>query len=156
MKAMDKLQRCALLALLILAGCSGNLRDVVGEPPQADVDGMTREGDRIMVDLALRNVNDEALELAVVDLELRLDETPPATGRKETPLRISARGREVLELALEAGPAARARLDALEAGEAPGLRWQMNLVLVAAGGKRLETETRGWLHPVPGQPGRFR
>lgn len=156
MLVMNRLPLWALPALLFVAGCSGDLRDVVGEPPLAGIDGVTRDGDRIIVDLALRNVNDRAMELSAVEIQLRLDEKPPAAGRKETMLRISARGREVLAVVLDVEPVLQSRLDALEAGEVPGLPWQMDLVLVGADGKRRETDARGWLHPVPGQPGRFR
>lgn len=148
---------CALLpALALLAACSSNLRDVYGEPPQAGLDGMERRADGVVVELALRNVNDEALRLAGTSLTLTLDGKPLVDAERELPLSISARGREVMRLILPADPAGLERLDALSDRQVERLPWSMEARLRLAGGGTRLARADGWLHRVPGQPDRFR
>lgn len=149
--------RCAaLLTLMLLAGCSGNVREVTGQPPQVGIDGLAREASGVVVELALRNVNDEALELTTIGIELSVDERPLTAGDRESPLKISARGREVVRLSLPAEEPALERLDALANGSVASLRWSMDVNLTTDRGRERETRASGWLHAVPGQPGRFR
>ncbi len=145
-----------VLAALVLAACSGNLREVVGEPPQASLYGLEHRDDSIVVELALRNVNDAALSLSGTRLELRLDGAALAEGERQLPLTISARGREVIRFDLPADPAGRERLRALGAGDVQRLPWTMEVKLELDGSRDRSTRAEGWLHPVPGQANRFR
>jgi LEA14-like dessication related protein len=148
-----------ILTLLLgglFTGCAGNFRDVTDEPPQASIDGIERQGDTVRVELALGNVNDVPMRLSSVDLELTLDGVPLASGRRDTALMISANGREVLRIALPAEARGLDRLDRLSTGDAARLPWTMNLALGISEGPDRRTRTEGWLHPVPGQPDRFR
>lgn len=146
----------ALGMLVLVAGCSGNVREVVGEPPQIGIDGLVREASGVVVELALRNVNDEALELAAIEIELTLDELTLAAGSRESPLTVSARGREVVRLSLPANQPVLERLDELSGPGVASLRWQMEVDLTTGGGRKYKTQASGWLHPVPGQPRRYR
>lgn len=146
----------ALGMLVLVAGCSGNVREVVGEPPQTGIDGLVREASGVVVELALRNVNDEALELAAIEIELTLDDLTLTSGSRESPLTVSARGREVVRLSLPANEPALERLDDLSDPGVASLRWQLEVDLTTDGGRKHNTRTSGWLHPVPGQPGRYR
>lgn len=145
-----------LLGLLLLAACSGNLRDVTGQPPQAALDGLERRDNGIIVELALRNVNDAALKLNAVSLTLELDGRQFVSGRRELPLFVSARGREVIRMPLPADRAGIERLDALSSAQVERLPWHMEVSLELADSADQVTETNGWLHRVPGQPDRFR
>ena len=145
-----------LLVLATLAACSGNLRDVIDEPPQAGLDGLQRSGGEVVVELALRNVNDETLRLRAASLSLTLDGQALAGGRREVPLAISARGREVVRLALPGRPPGLERLEALSSKQVERLPWRMEVSLELDGGGDYTTETNGWLHRVPGQPNRYR
>ena len=155
--AIARTARLALYACLLgLAACAGNYRDVVDEPPQAAIDGIERQAGGLVIELALRNVNDEPMTLASVAMTIELDGAPLTTARRETPLVVSARGREVLRLRVPAERAGLARLDRLGSGQVTRLPWTMDLTLGIDGGRDRETRTEGWLHPVPGQPDRFR
>lgn len=144
------------LAVLLAAGCAGNVREVVGKPPQAGIDGMALAGTHVVLELALRNVNDASLELTAIAVELQLDGQPLAEGRQGIPLVIAARGREVVSMRLAAEPAGLDRLSALSAGDHDSLRWSMKLTLEQRGRREQQSEATGWLHRVPGQDDRFR
>lgn len=145
-----------ILAAIGLAACSGNLREVVGEPPQASLYGLERRDDSIVIELALRNVNDAPLSLSGTRLSLRLDGEALAEGERRLPLTISARGREVIRFDLPADPAGWQRLEALENGNVEQLPWAMEVKLQLDGSRDRSTRAEGWLHPVPGQANRFR
>jgi len=140
----------------LLTACAGNLRDVTDEPPQASIDGIERQGETVRVELALGNVNDEPMRLRSVELEVMIDGVALTGGQRDTELTISANGREVLRIALPAETPGLERLERLSSGNAARLPWTMNLALGIADGPDRRTRAEGWLHPVPGQPDRFR
>lgn len=145
-----------ILATVLLAACSGNLREVHGEPPQVFFHGLARDGEAVTIEIALRNVNDAPLSLAAARLTLELDGRPLVDGGNDLELAISARGREVIRFNLPADPAGMERLDALGGGSVHRLPWTMQVKLsLAAGGDR-KTRAEGFLHRVPGQENRFR
>lgn len=146
----------AALIACLLSACTANIRDVTGEPPQASIDGIERRGSTLLVELALANVNDEPMRLVAVDLNLEVDGVALTRGQRNVPVVISANGREVLRLSLEAERAGLARLDRLAGGEVPRLPWTLSLELGIVEGPDRQTRTEGWLHPVPGQAHRFR
>lgn len=143
------------LAICLLAAC-GNIRNVSGEPPLAGIDGLQRQGNELVIDLALRNVNDLPMKLSAVEIELALAGQPLAAGREDIPLRISARGREVLRLKMIGREAGMNRLEALAQGERSSLPWTLQLTLIDDNERFKRASAQGWLHPVPGQPDRFR
>ncbi|RFF29084.1 LEA type 2 family protein [Wenzhouxiangella sediminis] len=145
-----------VLATFLLAACSGNLREVVGEPPQVSLYGLERHDGSVVIELALRNVNDAPLSLSGTRLKLGLDGEALAEGERRLPLTISARGREVIRFDLPADPAGRQRLEALEKGDVEQLPWTMEVKLQLDGSRDRSTRAEGWLHPVPGQANRFR
>jgi hypothetical protein len=146
-----------LLALVALVACSGNLRDVSGEPPQATLDGMARQNDgHVLIELALRNVNDKPLRLESAGLTLTLGGESFYSGRRELALTISARGREVVRLSVPADPAGLDRLRHLADREVERLPWTLEARLQLEGGGTRIARADGWLHRVPGQPDRFR
>jgi LEA14-like dessication related protein len=149
-----KLLAC-LLCLLVVSACGSRWRDVTDEAPLTGIDGLQRAGGEIVVDLALRNVNDRAFRLDGLSAELRLEEQPLASGERTLSMQIAPRSREVLTLRFRAEPDGLERLDALDASDRQGIPWQMDLVIRSDSGDYRDA-TSGWLHPVPGQPGRYR
>ncbi len=145
-----------LMALITLAACSGNLREVTNQPPQASLDGLEKTSDGVIVALGLRNVNDEPLQLDGVSITLTLDDEPLAVGDRHLPLIISSRGREVLRFTLAAEPAGLQRLNELATGDVARLPWSLEAQLTLSSSAKRRARANGWLHPVPGQPDRFR
>ncbi len=145
-----------LIILLSSTGCGGSVRDVVGEAPLADVAGLNLTSDGLILELALRNINDQPLELAALHIQLELAEQPLIDVRMERSVTITARSREVLRLPLIAQAAGLEQLDQLSTGERQRLPWQLTLTLSPPQGRTLSTQSRGWLHPVPGRVDQFR
>lgn len=158
--ASTRLQSLRYLQLVLLAlitcACTGGPREIRGEAPLLSLGRLELQAENLTLDLAIRNVNDESFELNAVSLEVMLDEQPLVHGRHETPLHVSARGREVLHLSMPATRAGLERLEQLAAGEVQQLPWSLEATLSFVGASEHETMTTGWLHRVPGQPGRFR
>lgn len=155
---LPNLCRTFLLSVALgaaLAACAqqGQVR---GEPPQFSIDTIARQDTSLLVGVGVRNINDQSIDIAAVDLELRLDETELAKGRATPDVTVNARSREVLRIETRAHDEGLLLLDQLAAGEHTGLRWHMDLVVTDAGGRERQTEASGWLHGVPGQPDRFR
>jgi len=146
----------ALLALALLAACSSNLREVLGEPPQMSLSGLEKHADRVTVELALRNVNDEPLLLSRAAVELTLDGQPLAAGDRDLTLKVSARGRELIRLSLPAESDGLRALQRLADAQAGRLPWTLQARLLLDSGRGRVADAEGWLYPVPGQPDRFR
>ncbi|NBB92094.1 MAG: hypothetical protein GVY32_02875 [Gammaproteobacteria bacterium] len=153
--ATTRLATLALIAL-IAAGCTGNVREVVGKAPLVGIDGVQRSDSEIALEIALRNVNDRPLTLSGIAVELSLDERGPVRIRQDLSLSIAPRGREVITLSLPAERAPWEALESLSDGQHNRLPWQMSLQLFRPGESPMSAETEGWLHPVPGQRDRFR
>lgn len=145
-----------LLALALLTACSGNLREVIGEPPQVSLDGLEKHDTSVTVELAIRNVNDDPLLLSRASVELLLDGHPLAAGGRDLALTVSARGREVIRLPLPADPNGLESLQRLADTQAQRLPWTLQARLVLDSGRNRSSNAEGWLYPVPGQPDRFR
>lgn len=145
-----------MVATVVLSACSGNLREVLGEPPQLFLHGLARDSETVIVQLALRNVNDAPLSLAAARLTFELDGRPLVEGDNDLELAISARGREVIRFNLPADPAGLERLDALASGSVQRLPWAMKVKLSLDSGGDRRTRAEGWLHRVPGQENQFR
>lgn len=145
-----------ILSAAMLAACTGSLREVAGEPPQASIAGLEKRPHGIAIELALRNVNDDPLRLDTASITMTLDRQALAAGEQKVPLTISSRGREVVRFLLPAEPVGLERLDALAGGEVQRLPWTLDVRLKLARGSDRRTETDGWLYRVPGQPNHFR
>lgn len=145
-----------VLAACLAAACDAGPRRVRGEPPQIGIDNLTRDDGAVIIELSLRNVNDRPLDIESVTLDMQLDQQPFTHGRQKVSVQVAPRSREVLRIRLAAQAAGLERLDELAASGRAGVRWQMNLTWSDSRGRAESRESSGWLHPVPGQPGRFR
>jgi len=145
-----------LLALALLTACSSNLRDVLGEPPQISLGGLEKHADRVTIELAVRNVNDEPLKLSRAAVEFALDGQPLAAGDRDLTLTVSARGLELIRLSLPAESDGLEALQRLADAQAGRLPWRLQARLVLDSGRDRVADAEGWLYPVPGQPHRFR
>jgi LEA14-like dessication related protein len=146
-----------VLLALMLAACGGQPRKVSGEFPLVNLDGLSLSNGSIGVDIGIRNINDSPLELPAMAFRLMLDGQLVAERNDQAPsISIAARGREVLRLQSEINPSGRQLLEELDRGERSNLAYQLELEFEGRRRQRGDTETRGFLHAVPGQPGRFR
>lgn len=160
-----QIKTCLLLAaVLLLSACGSGTRAVRGELPLVTLDGLERQGEQVSLQLGLRNINDQALELNEVQVRLYIDGQPLLVLTHAPDFAIGPRGREVLRLDGPGQENGLERLDQLDPvtaatrNQSPrrSVGWHMELVLTDQRGRIRETEASGFLHPVPGQPGRFR
>lgn len=152
--------RSALLIVMtacLVAACTSSGKRVRGEPPLTSIDSLQRHGGGVIVDLAVRNINDQALEITAIDLEISLADTDLGSGRRDDEFRVSARGREIIRVPIEAAhDEAMATLEQISGGERTAAPWQLQVELHHPRGGSIRAEGSGWLHAVPGQPDRFR
>ncbi len=150
-----------LLSFLLLAtaclllACSSN--QIKGEPPFAQIMSWTQSDGRLSVELRLRNVNDEALEIDAIALRIML----PDNGVLEhapSNLNVSlpAGGSERLTLDLTANSPALEQFLALESGTIGSLSYELTGQLLRSGRKSLTLNREGFIYPVPGRSGQFR
>lgn len=153
-----------LLLTLVLSACASGPRQVSGELPLVRIDSLERHNGEITLVLGLRNVNDRPLPLNEVRMQLRLNEEALLDLTHTPDIEISPRGREVLRVRGPGLPAGQAILDQMNPesaaaralGELSSATWRLDLNLTDERGRERATEASGFLHPVPGQPDRFR
>lgn len=146
-----------LMLVALLVACGGQPRQVSGEVPLISLDGLSLSDEVLELDIRFRNVNDSPLQLPALNLSLALDGEQVVEGSHQRPgVVVTARGREVvrLEIALEAR--GRQLLEELTRGERDSLAYLLDIEIEGRRRRQGETESRGFLHAVPGQPGRFR
>lgn len=151
--------RLLILTVIItalVAGCGGQPHRISGQAPLIDIDGLERQDDRLVITLAVRNLNDQTAEFSALGMRLNLDGEPLATADRDRPFDIPARSRELLRMDTTAEPSGLDRLDALGSGEHRALRWELTADLTDHRGRERNVDNSGWLHAVPGQPNRFR
>lgn len=147
-----------LVLLALLAACGGQPRQISGELPLIQLDGLSLDEHGVHFDIGIRNINDRSLQLPGLTLRLDLDDRRVAELNQPQPgITIAARGREVMRLETSIDDRGRRLLESLTAGERSNLAYQLELELDGQRRRRLDdTISRGFLHAVPGQAGRFR
>ncbi len=153
--ARSALSAALLLTIcLLLQACSSGPRTVRGADPLIDLEGVSRNGSALGIDVMIRNVNDLRLEADAVSLRLHVDGRLLAqVDAQIVELNLPPRGREILRIEALAMADAVAALDELAGGQRRNLPWDLELYF---DGRRGRVEASGFLHAVPGQPGRFR
>lgn len=143
-----------LASTLLLGACAGGVR---GEAPFAQVTGWEIDGRDLLVDLRLRNVNDDALKVQSLALTVTLDEDLELFRHQENrSVEIAAGGFETLRLEGLASTAGTARLEQLAAGEVPNLPYRLQGTIQSERFGELAIERSGRIYTVPGRPGAFR
>jgi hypothetical protein len=153
-----------LVAGLMLSACGSGSREIRGELPLIRFEGLVLAGDRLSLDIGLRNLNDRTLTLSRLDARFFVGDSLLVDASSEFDIDISARGREVFNLRAVGEPAGLRTLQREFAREgqsssSPATRnagWRMELTLFDAEGRESAASAEGFLHPVPGRPGQFR
>ncbi len=145
----------ALMTLFgFLAACAGGVR---GEPPFAQVMGWRVAGETLGVDLRLRNVNDEAMEVQGLDVTVALgDDTPLFRHTERKAVEIAPGGFETLRLEVRAEAAGLAAFERLSAGDTGSLVYELSGTVSTAESGSLPIGRTGRIYTVPGRPGEFR
>ncbi|TVR94898.1 MAG: hypothetical protein EA418_09130 [Wenzhouxiangellaceae bacterium] len=139
-----------------LVACGGGPRQVRGELPLVMLETLSLDGEGVVLQLAVRNINDTRLQINRVNVELRLDSAAAASlNSVPVDVQIPPRGRDMLHFEAMLEPRAVELLAALENNDRNSVGWQIEITFDPDRGRQ-RSEGSGFLHPVPGQPGRFR
>ncbi|MEM7052974.1 MAG: hypothetical protein AAF446_00355, partial [Pseudomonadota bacterium] len=134
---------------LLLNGCGS--REVRSVPPGLSLESVTIVDRQVRVNLLVENRNDHLIMLQSADLIMRLGETVLFENASPRTLEIDPRGRESLQMMLNVNFDGLDQLQRIETSQAYELEGKLQFENLRDYPLRL----RGFLHPVPGQPGRF-
>jgi LEA14-like dessication related protein len=151
-----RLLSAALIVLGLTAACAGSLPRINSDMLRVDIDTLEHRNDSVIIDLAMRNLNQKPLQYQALKLELSLDGEPLVSTRHPYPFVLPKRSRELVRVESQAEAAGLERLEALGGGQRPPMQWTMRLSLIDDRGRERPIDYDGWLHVVPGQANRFR
>ena len=144
-----------ILCATLLAACSGDaVRD---EAPFAEVSSWSIEGQDLSVDLRLRNVNDDPMQVEGLELDVTLDQAVSLFRHRGSPgVEIAPGGFETFEIRAKASPEGTALLKALSDRERGDLPYVLAGTVITAKSGTLPIRREGRIYTVPGRPGEFR
>ena len=153
---LRSLPALALAGLVLIASGCGGVRGISGADPFVHLDSLARDGMNLTVELLVSNLNDQPLHLSGARLQARLDDKTLFMSQWPLDVEIAARGRERIRLEVTGGLAGLEALDELTGGARVSLPYRLDGELFHDRGRSTEVDRRGFLHRVPGQPGRYR
>ena len=154
-----KAPRVAIAAVVLcalLAGCSTGPRKVRAEPPGLQVENLAVEPPQVELGLILHNRNDHPITVTGARLTMRVEGELLLEEDWPLALDIGPRLRERVRREASARSDAVRRLENIMAERDASIAFLLTGELRIDGVDDTDRSLRGYLHPVPGQPGRFR
>lgn len=146
-----------LLGLALVAAASGcGPVEVRSAPPGTELDGLAVDGETLVLRVIIDNRNDVPMTIAGSRLGLTLDSIELEGRDWPLDVQIGPRGREAIDLQMPASGAALGLLGELDAGGRASLRYRLEGQLQIVDSRDIRVRRDGFLHPVPGRPGRYR
>lgn len=145
-----------LMAVTLGTACSSGGPTVRREPPGVQLESLRLDGDRARLGLLLHNRNDHRIQVRALRLAMMLGDETLIEDRWSVVLDIGPRVRERVPLETMARPGALDRLARLDAGDDASIGYRLLSEVELIDQSRTEQRREGFLHPVPGQPGRYR
>jgi hypothetical protein len=143
-----------LLCAALLGACSKGVRD---EAPFGQISSWRIDGQELHLELRLRNVNEEALLLSALTLNVALDQgTELISLQRNTNLEIAAGGFETIPLRATGSSAGVTLLEQLAAGDRASLAYTLSGTVSSRQSGELDFNREGHIYNVPGRPGAFR
>ena len=143
-----------LLLVLLVAACGPKL--IRGESPMVRISELSHQDSIVSLQLNIRNVNDEALDILDLDFSLSSDDQQLLLYTGPARVNINANGTETWSADIVESDIARQRLDALQSGEIKSLPYKLEGSISSLESGRLRFEYEGHLYPLPGRAGYFR
>jgi hypothetical protein len=137
-----------------LGACGGG--QVRDEAPLVRVSELSHLDDAITVQLSIRNVNDEALEIRAVSFELTSEDEQFLAWDGPADVNIAAKGTETWSVGVADSTKGGVLLDSLEEGAIKSLPYALQGSVETVEGNTLRFEAAGHIYPQPGRPGYFR
>lgn len=148
--------RLAVAFVLVSGLTACGAKAVRGESPFLKINALRLDQDTVHVDLGLRNINDEPLEIDNIDFVLTSRDTVIADFNAPRRASVIANGSETLRFDLPASRAGAGLLNGLQDGDIESLPYLVEGSIRTVEGKNLDLKGRGHIYPVPGRPGQFR
>ncbi|MBL37162.1 MAG: hypothetical protein CMP07_02015 [Xanthomonadales bacterium] len=145
-----------LTVVCLLGGCATGPRQIRLEPPSLQVENLRIEDGVVHFRLLVHNRNDHVLYLSEAAVAMRIDGTELFNAAWQLDLDMGPRGRELVTLDAPATPAGAEILSAAGQSGRAGLPFELSSAFVIEDMRDAEIGQKGFLHPVPGQPGEFR
>lgn len=156
-KLMDKKYLAMALMLvgaLLFSGCGS--KQVRGESPMLRISELSHQDGNVNLQLSIRNVNDEELDILELDFKLTTEDQQLLGYSGPAPVNIVANGTESWSVEIVEDNVLREQLDALQNDEIKSLPYLLEGSIRTLDTGKLRFETRGHLYPLPGRPGYFR
>lgn len=144
----------ALVLAWALGACGPNL--IRGESPFVQVSSWQVEGDRLAIELRLRNVNEVTLDISGIQFQVSVDGTRLANHDAPIDVGVIASGFETIRVSVQASDEGLRMLERLQNGLVDSLPYELTGRLRLADGKPLSIRREGHIYRVPGRPGQFR
>ena len=154
---MDKkysLVMAMLLLVMLVSACGPKL--IRGESPMVRISELSHQDSTVSLQLSIRNVNDEALDILDIDFSLSSDDQQLLDYTGTASININANGTETWSVDIAESDTTRQRLDALQGGEIKSLPYTLEGTISTRESGRLRFEYEGHLYPLPGRAGHFR
>ena len=154
---MDKkysLVMAMLLLVMLVSACGPKL--IRGESPMVRISELSHQDSTVSLQLSIRNVNDEALDMLDIDFSLSSDDQQLLDYTGTASININANGTETWSVGIAESGTTRQRLDALQDGEIKSLPYTLEGTISTRESGRLRFEYEGHLYPLPGRAGHFR
>jgi len=140
----------------LLFACATGKREIRLEPPSLQVESLRIDDDTVHFRLLVHNRNDHVLYLSEAAVAMRIDGTELFNAAWQLDLDMGPRGRELVSLDAPAMAAAAEVLSAFGRSDGTGVPFELSAEFVIEDMRDAEIGQKGFLHPVPGQPGQFR
>lgn len=146
----------SLTVLCVLCACATGPREIRLAPPSLQVESLRIDDGTVHFRLLIHNRNDHVLYLSEAAVAMRVDGSELFNAAWQLDLDMGPRGRELVSLDAPALAAAADILSAPDRFGDAGVPFELSAEFVIEDMRDAEIGQRGFLHPVPGQPGEFR
>jgi len=117
---------------------------------------LSHQDGTISMQLSIRNVNDEPLDILEFDFSLSSEEKQLLAYSGPADIDIVANGTETWSVNVKENDTSRNSLDALQSGEIKSLPYILEGTIKTLDTGKLRFEYEGHIYPLPGRPGHFR
>ncbi len=151
-----KYPHLALVFLLVMfcAACGPKL--IRGESPMVRISELSHQDDIIKLQLSIRNVNGEPLDILEIEFSVSTGNQQLLTYSGPVTVNIVANGTETWSVDLAENAITREKLDTLQNGEINNLPYTLEGSIRTLETDKLRFEYEGYLYTLPGRTGHFR
>jgi len=143
-----------VLSLLLCTGCGPH--QVKSQPPFVSIAALAISGQALSARFDIRNINDVAMTIDAIDLEIRSTEVELTSLAQALKLTIDPNATEEVAIDNLPGEQAGPLLAELESGSMASLAFSLEGRIHTLEDGYLPFRHEGYLYPVPGKPGQFR